>query len=160
MAAAVPTRCNYQFWMLFLLTRDLKGTASSPAVSHDTYLYVSIPSLVSAMIHEMIYEKGGAWKAGIRALLSPRGHIAHTNVVHRESETAPRNTTQPLTPYYLHLWIEMSLRILSVASPLVSLFFFSAFVVAQIVAPTCNSSAEWEWVFILWSHHTLCFYLN
>jgi hypothetical protein len=70
-------------------------------------------------------------------------------VVHRESETDPRNATQPLTPYHPHLWIEMSLRIFSVASPLVSLFFYSALVVAQIVAPTCNSSAEWEWVCIL-----------
>lgn len=36
---------------------------------------------------------------------------------------------------------DVSLRIPSVAAPLLFLFFFSAFVVAQISAPICNSTA-------------------
>ena len=48
----------------------------------------------------------------------------------------------------------MSLQILSVASPLVSLFFFSAFVVAGINV-TAGCLPSFSWVCILWFQHNL-----
>src|SRR5258708_16207044 len=41
------------------------------------------------------------------------------------------------------------LGLLRVAAPLASLYFFSAFAVAQVYAPPCTD-ASWDWVCISW----------
>jgi hypothetical protein len=56
-----------------------------------------------------------------------------------------QNDTFEILPPCIAVGHEMSLR---VAALLASLFIFSAFVVAQINAPNCNSTS-WQWVCIL-----------